>query len=82
MLKPVCFKPIILGKRKPWTRILLYGPPGTGKSRLAQAVASKIDTSFYAISSSDILSSYLGQSEKMIRDLFKHARSTNDRQLF
>ena len=68
-----------LGKRKPWTRILLYGPPGTGKSRLARAVASNINSSFYSVSSSDILSCFFGQSEKMVCDLFRHAKNVDGR---
>ena len=59
--------------------MLLYGPPGTGKSRLAHAVASEGDMMFYSITSSDILSSFFGQSERMIRDLFKEARNADGR---
>lgn len=52
------------GSIKPWKRILLYGPPGTGKSRLAQAVSSEIKSTFYCVSSSDLVSSWVGESEK------------------
>ena len=54
----------MVGKRKPWKRILLYGPPGTGKSRLAQAVSSEISSTFYCVSSADLVSSWVGESEK------------------
>ena len=54
----------ISGGRKPWKRILLYGPPGTGKSRLAQAIASEIQSTFYCVSSADLVSSWVGESEK------------------
>lgn len=60
-LQNVCH---IAGSIKPWRRILLYGPPGTGKSRLAQAVASEIQSTFYCVSSSDLVSSWVGESEK------------------
>ena len=60
----LCFKMRLIGSRKPWRRILLYGPPGTGKSRLAQAVASEINSAFYSVSSSDLVSSWVGESEK------------------
>ena len=54
----------LLGARKPWRRILLYGPPGTGKTRLAQAISNEINSTFYCVSSSDLVSSWVGESEK------------------
>ena len=71
---PLQYPHLFVGKRKPWRRILLYGPPGTGKSRMAQAISSEIDSKFYSVSSSDLLSSWFGESEKMIRELFENAR--------
>uniref|UniRef100_A0A914ULG4 AAA+ ATPase domain-containing protein n=1 Tax=Plectus sambesii TaxID=2011161 RepID=A0A914ULG4_9BILA len=58
---------------KPWRCVLLYGPPGTGKSHLSQAIAREIQSTFYLVSSSDLISSWSGQSEKLIRELFEHA---------
>ncbi|VDK87346.1 unnamed protein product [Litomosoides sigmodontis] len=57
----------------PWRCILLYGPPGTGKTRLSQSIAREMNIRFYQVSSSDLISTWSGQSEKLIRELFDHA---------
>lgn len=61
------------GARKPWGCILLYGPPGTGKTLLASASAKEAGTSFLPVSVSDLLSKWVGDTEKSIRDLFRTA---------
>lgn len=75
IVMPLVFPHLFLGGRKPWKRILLYGPPGTGKSRLAQAIAAEIQSTFYCVSSADLVSSWVGESEKLIKELFCHATS-------
>jgi len=54
--------------------ILLYGPPGTGKTLLAKAVASESNANFISIKGPEVMSKWVGESEKAVRELFKKAR--------
>lgn len=53
--------------------VLLHGPPGTGKTRLAQAVATESDASFFTINGPEIMGSAYGESEKRLREVFEEA---------
>jgi 26S proteasome regulatory subunit T4 len=54
--------------------VLLYGPPGTGKTLLARAVASNISANFLKVVSSAIVDKYIGESARVIREMFAYAR--------
>lgn len=54
--------------------VLLYGPPGTGKTLLARAIASNLDANFLKVVSSAIVDKYIGESARLIREMFGYAR--------
>jgi len=54
--------------------VLLYGPPGTGKTLLARAVASTLQTNFLKVVSSAIVDKYIGESARLIREMFGYAK--------
>ncbi|MBW2964384.1 CDC48 family AAA ATPase [Candidatus Woesearchaeota archaeon] len=57
--------------------ILLYGPPGTGKTMLAKAVANQSEANFILIKGPELLSKWVGESEKAVRKVFEKARQTS-----
>jgi len=59
---------------KPPKGVLLYGPPGTGKTLLARAIASNIDANFLKVVASAIVDKYIGESARLIREMFGYAR--------
>ncbi len=62
---------------RPVRGILLYGPPGTGKTLLAKAVATESEANFIAIRGPELISKWVGDSEKGVREIFRKARSAS-----
>ena len=62
--------------------ILLYGPPGTGKTLLAQAIASETNMNFIVVKGPELLSKWVGESEKGIRRVFRRARDASPSIIF
>jgi transitional endoplasmic reticulum ATPase len=60
---------------RPARGILLYGPPGTGKTLLAKAVATESEANFIAIRGPELISKWVGESEKGVREVFRKART-------
>ncbi len=61
-------------KTKPPKGVLLYGPPGTGKTLLAKAVANESEANFISIKGPELLSKWVGESERGVREIFHKAR--------
>ncbi|KAF8327204.1 uncharacterized protein EI90DRAFT_3018270 [Cantharellus anzutake] len=59
---------------KPPKGVLLYGPPGTGKTLLARAVAATLSTNFLKVVSSAIVDKYIGESARIVREMFAYAK--------
>ena len=59
---------------KPPKGLLLYGAPGTGKTMIAKAVATTSEANFISIKGPELLSKWVGESEKAVREIFRKAR--------
>ncbi len=67
---------------EPPTGLLLAGPPGTGKTTVAKVLAAQARCSFYPISGADVMSKWVGESERNIRQLFERARENRPSIIF
>ncbi|RDI24546.1 ATP-binding protein [Lentzea flaviverrucosa] len=61
--------------QKPGGSLLMYGPPGCGKTFIARAIAGDLGASFIHVTLADLLSKYVGESEKAIQSVFRNARA-------
>jgi transitional endoplasmic reticulum ATPase len=62
--------------------VLLFGPPGTGKTLLAKAVANESQANFISIRGAEVMSKWVGESEKIIAEIFRRARQAAPSVLF
>ncbi|MGB7789255.1 CDC48 family AAA ATPase [Methanoregula sp.] len=67
---------------KPPKGILMFGPPGTGKTLLAKAVANESECNFIAVKGPELLSKWVGESEKGVREIFRKARQASPSIIF
>ena len=70
--KPESFKRVGIS---PPRGILLFGPPGCGKTLLAKAVATESEANFISVKGPELLSKWVGESEKAVREVFRKART-------
>ncbi|MFW9831975.1 MAG: AAA family ATPase, partial [Candidatus Thorarchaeota archaeon] len=66
----------------PPTGVLLFGPPGTGKTLLAKAIATESKANFISIRGAEVMSKWVGESEKIVAEIFRRARQAAPAVLF
>jgi len=67
---------------KPEKGVLLYGPPGCSKTMLVKALAAEAGLNFLAVKGAEIVSMYVGESERSIREIFRKARAASPSIIF
>ncbi len=67
---------------KPSKGVLLFGPPGTGKTLLAKAVATESNANFISVKGPELISKWVGESEKHVREIFKKAKQVSPSIIF
>ena len=79
LLRPELYKAAGINPSK---GVLLYGPPGTGKTLLAKAVATESNANFISIKGPELISKWVGESEKRVREIFKKAKQVSPTIIF
>jgi vacuolar protein-sorting-associated protein 4 len=83
ILAPMKHPELFRGKaRQPWRGILFYGPAGCGKTLVAKAVAAEVNATFFNVSAANIVSKWLGESERLVMSLFDLARKNQPAIIF
>ena len=83
IIAPMKHPELFKGKaRQPWRGILFYGPAGCGKTLIAKAVASEINATFFNVSAANIVSKWLGESERLVMTLFDMAEKNQPAIIF
>ncbi len=72
---PALLPQLYKGNRKALRSLLLYGPPGVGKTHVARVLARESGRAFYVVSSADIISKWVGESERTVKALFAELRA-------
>lgn len=79
---PRDFPHLFTGNRSPTRSVLFYGPPGTGKTLLGKAVACSSGMPFFSVSSAELISKFVGESEKYVKAMFEMVKKRKPCVLF